>query len=286
MRRTKLLAAFVAAAAIVALASAGVAFAAPSGAIFTTTASGAVVNENTYTSKAAVYLDGGPGPNAPASAAGLPDGWYYFQVTDPSGKVLLSTDPIEARQFRVAGGLIVEAKTHVTGTDVDHNAMTVQLMPYNTTPNPGGVYKVWATPQSAYDPAKGFFGFLASASKTDNFKVREFEYTPAKIEIRKFKDLNWNSVWDVGEPEIIGWEVTYVDPTGVSNKAYTPAEIIATKGSYVITESMVPDWLQTSLWLDGVNLFTTYYQPTVTVVVNGTEGESHTVWYGNMICDY
>ena len=59
--------------------------AAPRGAIFTTTVDGSAVNANLYESKCSVYLDGGPGPNAPAGAAGLPDGEYYFQVTDPSG---------------------------------------------------------------------------------------------------------------------------------------------------------------------------------------------------------
>src|SRR5262249_39573738 len=70
-----------------------------SGAIFTTTVNGTVVNANQYDSKCAVYLDGGPGPHAPAKAAGLPDGDYYFQVTDPSGAQLLSTDPVSNRRF-------------------------------------------------------------------------------------------------------------------------------------------------------------------------------------------
>ncbi|MGR5176579.1 hypothetical protein ACPV4B_04260 [Vibrio parahaemolyticus] len=62
------------------------------GAIFTTTPAGDIVNENVrYESKQEVFLDGGPGPNAPAHAAALPAGWYYFQVTDPSGKCLLSS---------------------------------------------------------------------------------------------------------------------------------------------------------------------------------------------------
>ena len=61
-----------------------------SGAIFTTIVDGTIVNANTqYTSKCAVYLNGGPGANAPAGAAGLPDGDYFFQVTDPNGKTLL-----------------------------------------------------------------------------------------------------------------------------------------------------------------------------------------------------
>src|SRR5436309_4674219 len=78
----------------------------PSGAIFTTVADGSEVNFNHYPSKPDVYLDGGPGPGAPQTAAGLDDGTYVFQVTDPSGKNLLSTDPAQCRQFTVANGVI------------------------------------------------------------------------------------------------------------------------------------------------------------------------------------
>jgi hypothetical protein len=42
---------------------------------------------------------------APQDAAGLPGGNYVFQVTDPSGKTLLSTDPARGRQFMVSGGV-------------------------------------------------------------------------------------------------------------------------------------------------------------------------------------
>jgi hypothetical protein len=79
-----------------------------SGATFTTTPDGSVVNENVwYESKLEVYLDGGPGPNAPQTAAGLPDGMYVFQVTDPSGKILLSEDPAKCRVVEVVDGVIV-----------------------------------------------------------------------------------------------------------------------------------------------------------------------------------
>ena len=67
------------------------------GAIFTTTPDGGIVNENVhYESKPEVFLDGGPGPQAPSTAAALPEGLYYFQVTDPSGKCLLSSMPDSA----------------------------------------------------------------------------------------------------------------------------------------------------------------------------------------------
>lgn len=85
------------------------AHAAVSGAIFTTLSNGSAVNANIFSAKCdglGVYLDGGPGPNAPQGAAGLPDGDYYFQVTDPSGKTLLSTDAQKYRRFTVTGGII------------------------------------------------------------------------------------------------------------------------------------------------------------------------------------
>ena len=55
------------------------------GAIFTTGASCDGTNINIFTSKTDVYVDGGP---AHQGAAGLPDGFYYIQVTEPGGALL------------------------------------------------------------------------------------------------------------------------------------------------------------------------------------------------------
>ena len=79
-----------------------------SGAIFTTTPDGGIVNENVhYEGRHFVYLDGGPKQNAPAKAAGLDEGYYVFQITDPSGKLLLSVDPARCRIVHVnAAGVI------------------------------------------------------------------------------------------------------------------------------------------------------------------------------------
>jgi hypothetical protein len=193
---------------------------APSGAIFTTLADGSEVNVNQFPSKEAVYLDGGPGIGAPADAAGLDDGIYVFQVTDPSGKTLLSTDRAKCRQFAVSGGVItgvvVSGCEHVTGTDVDHDAVTVQLMPYNDTPNPGGVYKAWVTPLEDFPAAcldsvdcaaTRFHGFLPRHSKTDNFKVRD---VPIREIDAVFYDLN------TGEQKS-GVKIIWIDPLGATN---------------------------------------------------------------------
>ena len=85
-----------------------------------------------------------------------------------------------------------ESCMHVSGIDLDHNelgAITVQLYPYDDTPNPGGVYKVWVTQVADYantndglvkktDPVNGenyqpanYHGFIPAKSKTDNYKV-------------------------------------------------------------------------------------------------------------------
>ncbi|MGD0765779.1 MAG: hypothetical protein ABR978_05675 [Dehalococcoidia bacterium] len=151
---------------------------APSGAVFTTTGDGTEVNANIFQYQWDVFLDGGPGPNAPADAAALPAGDYVFQVTDPSGTTLLSSDPPECRVFNVdASGLITGVGDpggcgHATGYDVDHGAATVQLWPFDQTPNFGEVYKVWVTPLQQFDPANGgHYGFSSSDSKTDVFKV-------------------------------------------------------------------------------------------------------------------
>src|SRR5690242_7063327 len=211
-----------------------------SGANFTTVSDGSVVNANQYGSPCAVYLDGGPGPHAPAKAAGLPNGDYYCRVTDPSGKALLSTDPVANRRFTVNGGVIVAYigdgtdPVHLTGVDVDHpelGAITIRLANLNcgnslnpdflASPNNGGAYKVWATPVASFigNPAlvdnicgSGcFHGFVPSASKTDNFKVNSAAATFC-LTVNK---INGDGL------AVAGWRFNLTDPLGTSNAYFT-----------------------------------------------------------------
>src|SRR5262247_868490 len=110
------------------------------GAIWTTVFNGAEVDFNIYPSKDAVYLNGGPGKGSGSNANGLPDGTYVFMVTNPSGDVLLSTDPAECRQVTVVNGefnnvLASGACAHATGSAPV--GVPVQLIPYDDTPNNG-----------------------------------------------------------------------------------------------------------------------------------------------------
>lgn len=210
---------------------------APSGAIFTTLADGSEVNQNLFPSKDAVYLDGGPGPGAPAGAAGLDDGTYVFQITIPSGKTLLSTDKARCRQFTVSGGLITgvvlqpDNCQHLTGTDVDHGATTVQMMPYNDTTNNGGEYKAWVVRVEDYilgcdllgvasgqeleqvdcgfDPGNDH-GFIPAHSKTDNFKIR------SKVS----REIDTKFVNENAQP-MDGFGVTWFDTLGASNRKWS-----------------------------------------------------------------
>jgi hypothetical protein len=207
---------------------------APSGAIFTTVFNGSEVNYNIYPAKPDVYLDGGPGPGAPQGAAGLDDGIYVFQVTDPSGKKLLSQDPAKCREFAVTGGVITSVVVtggcpHVTGFDIDHNALTVQLMPYADTPNPGGEYKAWVVREddflagcAALGVANGldvvdcgqapgnYHGFIPRHSKTDNFKVGKTN----NLEIdTRFIDAN--------NQTLSGRTIKWTDTLGASNTKHS-----------------------------------------------------------------
>ena len=60
-----------------------------------------------FSSKDDVFLAAGAFPSDPCTASGsLSDSIYYFQVTDATGRSLLSTDTVERRAFRVRNGRI------------------------------------------------------------------------------------------------------------------------------------------------------------------------------------
>ena len=216
------------------------------GAIFTTNIDGTIVNQNQYAAKTDVYLDGGPGPHAPLTAASLPDGIYVFQVTDPSGKALLSSDAASYRQFTVLGGRITSVYNHNTGNDLNDGGYTVQLYPFLDTPNPGGVYKAWVTPLDVYLGRVGNAGLIAvpkaatcitktgspskctggttattyapdpgfgpprNQQKTDNFKIKDL--VRPVIDVTKYEDTNGNGFYDSDDKEKIGWPISISDP--------------------------------------------------------------------------
>ena len=186
------------------------------GAIFTTTFDGQSVNENTYLSKDAAYLNGGPQNE---DIVGLPDGTYYFQVTNPSGSILLSTDLAECRQLIVAFGKVAAAEgpacQHPTGIPNSANGSTpVKLAPFSDSPNNGAEYKVWLIRQTANTTvaADGMhINFNRNDAKTDNFKVVVAPCTNCNpnsvLSGKKFYDANVNALFDEGEAPIAGIKI-------------------------------------------------------------------------------
>jgi hypothetical protein len=178
------------------------------GAIWTSDPHGERVNGNLYTNARKVYLAGGPHKEG---SAGLVDGIYYFQVTDPPGKTLLSTDDLCERRFEVKDGYIssIDGGTHKWNNDTTRDyGIVVQLWPFSYTPKTGGVYKVWVTKVEHHSPGEGCFGFIPSLSKTDNFKVgRQLDEAPKYFEL-------WMTA-GISEPPDVRFYVNYtIDSDG------------------------------------------------------------------------
>ncbi|MDP9264436.1 MAG: hypothetical protein M3O85_08975 [Acidobacteriota bacterium] len=224
------------------------------GAIFTTTQGGTTVNGNVYENKEDVYLNGGP---QNLHANGLPDGDYYFQVTDPSGATLLSTDPAVCRQVTVVGGKLAGAAqasvdagcAHANGDfDAANNTTPVQLIPYDTTPNAGGEYKAWLIKKAAATVGEGgiTLSFSNSDSKTDNFKIRTDPVTPPVVIFgEKFYDTNTNGLHDQGEPVIAGWRIekqppNQADVTFTGTNGQYSFIVLPDSGLYTISEVPPP----------------------------------------------
>jgi hypothetical protein len=251
------------------------------GAIFTTVADGTIVNANIqYNSKCDAYLDGGPGPNAPAHAAGLPAGDYFFQVTDASGKTLLNTDVVSNRRFTVSTSGVIVAYTgvgglaHPTGIDQDHpelGAITIRLAnsscpaDFLDTPNSGGVYKAWVTPVADFvgdptqvdNPCSGgcFHGFVSSKSKTDNFKAKPTIATFCLTVAKQLVD----SLGNITGPGL-NWQIDITDSLGVVNTFFTDSvngQLLVcdlAAGGYTVSEVMQDGWKIFGLIANGVTL--------------------------------
>jgi hypothetical protein len=214
------------------------------GAIFTTDSTCSGVNLNIYTSKGDVYIDGGP---AHPGAASLPDGNYYVQATNPGGDVVLGTSIGSGNDtpFVVVGGepqacyqlsaILIKASDSTPG--------------YDTTPNPGGEYKVWVST----DPT-----FVNNSTKTDNFKVKEeVVVQTAEICVDKFYDLNVNGIKDPSEQSIVGWRFQIVaDDNGFNTRFTAPLCMIVEAGLFHVFESntIETDWIHTTPTLEDVTL--------------------------------
>ena len=208
-----------------------------SGAIFTTDVNN-TVNENIYDDKLDVYLNGGP---SKPGAAGLPDGYYFVQVTDPSGQTILGTSV----------GTANETPIHVTDGEFDENYQLWSIVSingvqgYDDTPNNGGEYKVHVSSVSDFEN---------NSTKTDNFKVKEDEDDDEEdpvdpiVHVYKFYDANANGTWDADESAIEGWLIEVAGASGYTDVVYTSWTATLDPDDYTFTEGtpVETNWLHTT----------------------------------------
>lgn len=282
--------------------AAGPAFAdAINGAIFTSKADGTTVNGNLYASKEDVYLNGGPSNFPQCNGGTLDDGTYYFQVTNPSGSVLLSSDGILDRKFQISGGRIsANLGTHVDSDDSAVDAIlgspcgsvAIQLYPYDNTPNNGGVYKIWITRAYDFEAACGvgidcgLNGFVPGHTKTDNFRVQGSTTPVGALEAYKFYDANANGLFDAGDIDLADWEMTLKSANqGVDSTQLTGADGTTTwdplipDSDYFVTEGtpVEGNWVHSATIYSGHDGSPQNPAGALTVVANATT----TVAFGN-----
>ncbi|HET7463590.1 MAG TPA: hypothetical protein VFJ82_20215 [Longimicrobium sp.] len=177
------------------------------GAIYTTTGACAGVDANLYPHKDSVYANGGPQND---HASGLPDGWYFVQVTSPDGQLL-----------GTSVGSPVEQPVHVTNERFDHcyqlSAILIRASNgqpgYDDTPNAGGEYKLWISSDR---------GFKESESKTDNFKVQLQAPPPPpvmpEVSVAKTAGTYYERVWK--------WNITKTGDTGTLTLAPGQSKVV------------------------------------------------------------
>jgi hypothetical protein len=201
------------------------------GAIFTTDSTCTEVNQNTYDVKEDVYIDGGP---SHPGAAGLPDGSYCVQVTDPSGATVLGrSDP---GAVTVVDGEFVQCYQLTSILKTGSSGFTTPG--FDNTPNPGGEYKVWVSPDCNFDP---------NNSKTDNFQVRA-DCLKGHICVTKFYDANANGVQDNGEVEIAGWQFRVFGHDNLQMWKETPrcAYVLAQEYTLIERSPNELNWIHTT----------------------------------------
>lgn len=258
------------------------------------------VDCNNYEAKDAVYMSGGP------IAAGLSNGDYFFAVLTPgsqnggfldgavgnlSDTVAGGTagdmgrgDSVDNRTFRVEGHAIVDyAGTHAMGTSPQGKSI-IQIIPFDDTDNPGGVYILAICTVDAVSP---------SDCKFDAFRINEpvEPPSPGVIAGGKYYDANTNGVKDDGEPGLGGWRIDISDGEIVRAETTEDGSFSVERpaDTYTVAEVvpvLSPQWMQTGNVVDqssasgGVIVVLEWDKSYTVTVVDG--GRADGLWFGNV----
>jgi hypothetical protein len=267
------------------------------------------VNCNLYGSKSFVWINGGP----TAGQNSLTDGTYFFAVLDPGGQkdpndgtdgnlsdVLPTSntpggDAYTAREFTVAGGKVATYIGSGHSTDSfysDPNGLFINLMPYDDTTNPGGVYILAICQLSTDQASEPVEGIVApSDCKYDAFKapastcVESCDPTPfGTISGAKYYDANHNGQRDPGELGIANWPIDYHD--GLSGSVLTDAagefSLTLAPDTYSFAEAAANSpWLQTGNTVDASSNSSLQTDKTYSFTLGATESVSGLL-FGNV----
>ena len=203
------------------------------GAILTVDAAGAA--RATFARPTDVFLAAGSAATPCRAAEFLSDGDYYFQVTDSTGRRLLSTDAVSERRFTVQHGVITTILTgdsilprpHFGGSPTACGSGTVNLAPFADVGPGQASYLVWITPvdrldgdPNVIDPVCGdgcFHGFRPQFSRVFSFRVenkRNCQPTFCASGV-KYQDANCNGVRDSGVAGVAGVGIDFDNGSGV-----------------------------------------------------------------------
>ncbi len=212
-----------------------------------------------------VFLAGGPVTTPCRFAEYLPDGKYYFQVTDPSGTRLLSTDTVSERAVTVTAGVIAsyDGATHAADGQTACGSLAVNLMPYADAGSQKAAYVAWLTPAANFDGsvtavdsicgAGCFHGFHPELSRTFAFRVEDKKSCEPTFCISgvKFLDANGNIARDSGEPGLPGVEIRVVNESGIVLSGLTGPDGsfricgLTDSGAFKVSESVPFGYTQT-----------------------------------------
>lgn len=225
-----------------------------------------IVNESgspqdVFNDKSDVFFTAGPTATPCAFTQFLPDGRYYFQVTDLSGATLLSSDPVNERLVTIRGGVLFSYDGHTHEVEMVEGApeeqsgeseesgeaedatlrnacggASVGLAPFRDAGSRDASYLFWLTPIARFtgeptqiDPVCGagcFHGFRPESSLTTTFRVEDKRFCEDAFCVSgtKFEDRNGNGVQDSGEPGLPGVRITAEPEDGVALHGLTDAQ--------------------------------------------------------------
>ena len=221
------------------------------GGVTTTTEGG--VAQTVFSDKSDVFFTAGPTATPCAAIQFVNDGQYYFQVTDLSGRELLSSDPVSERIVTVTHGVLTTYNGHTHETDSADisedapegeeseaapvhgpcGALSVGLAPFRDAGSRDASYLLWLTPIARFsgeptqiDPVCGdgcFHGFRPEFSVTSAFRVEDKRFCEESFCVSgvKFEDRNGNGVRDSGEPGLTGIEILAEGDSGVRLRGLT-----------------------------------------------------------------